>query len=84
MRWIPVTERLPEEYDSIFKKYKNTDKWYAGMFEKTSDTVLVTAKYFLNTIIVKTAKLIDGKWNIGSSYEVLAWMSLPEPYKEEQ
>lgn len=27
LRWIPVTERLPEEYDSIFAKFKGTEKW---------------------------------------------------------
>lgn len=83
MKWIPVTERLPKEHDSFFKKYKNTDNWYTGMFEEISDTVLVTTKYF-NTIIVKTAKLIDGKGDAGSNYEVLAWMPLPEPFKEDQ
>lgn len=27
MNWIPVTERMPEEQESIFAKYKGTDKW---------------------------------------------------------
>ena len=84
MKWISVKEKLPEEHDSIFKKYKNTDKWYVGMFEKTSEPVLITAKYFTNTIIVKTANLIDGKWNVDRNFEVLAWMPFPEPYKEDQ
>lgn len=26
-RWIPVTERLPEEHDSIFAKLKVTEEW---------------------------------------------------------
>lgn len=26
-KWIPVTERLPEEHDSIFAKFKGTEKW---------------------------------------------------------
>lgn len=25
--WIPVSERLPEEHDSIFAKLYGTDKW---------------------------------------------------------
>lgn len=25
--WIPVSERLPEEHDSIFAKFKGTDNW---------------------------------------------------------
>ena len=32
--WIPVSERLPEEHDSIFAKFKGTDNWKRGMFEK--------------------------------------------------
>lgn len=32
--WIPVKERLPEEHDSIFAKFKGTDNWKRGMFEK--------------------------------------------------
>lgn len=27
LKWIPVTERLPEEHDSIFAKLKGTEKW---------------------------------------------------------
>lgn len=41
-RWIPVNERMPIEYDSIFAALKGTDKWKNGMFEKTSKNVLVT------------------------------------------
>ena len=26
-RWIPVSERLPEEKETIFAKLKGTDKW---------------------------------------------------------
>lgn len=32
--WIPVSERLPEEHDSIFAKFKGTNNWKRGMFEK--------------------------------------------------
>lgn len=40
--WIPCSERMPEERDSIFKKFKGTDKWRNAMFEKMSDNVNVT------------------------------------------
>lgn len=34
--WIPVNERMPEEHNSIFAKFKGTDNWKKGMFKKTS------------------------------------------------
>ncbi len=40
--WIPVEERLPEEYESVFARYKGTDKWVNAMWEKSSDEVNVT------------------------------------------
>lgn len=36
--WTPVSERLPEEHDSIFAKLKGTDNWKRGMFEKHLNT----------------------------------------------
>lgn len=38
-KWIPVSERLPEEKETIFAKLKGTDKWRSAMFEKMSDDV---------------------------------------------
>lgn len=44
-RWIPVTEKMPEEHNSIFAKWKGTEHWSNAMFEKRSDEVLVTVEY---------------------------------------
>lgn len=38
--WIPVNERMPEEHNSIFAKFKGTDNWKKGMFKKTSKYVI--------------------------------------------
>lgn len=43
--WIPVSERLPEEHDSIFMRFYGTEKWKEGMFKKVSDEVNVTIEY---------------------------------------
>ena len=83
--WIPVSERLPEERDSIFSKFKGTEHWKKGMFEKTSDYVLVTVKYDDGTILVRQAHTIDGRWKTDIKFlnaKVIAWMPFPEPYKE--
>lgn len=49
--WIPVSERLPEEYDSIFAKFKGTDNWKRGMFEKTSKYVIATVVFDDGTVV---------------------------------
>lgn len=90
LKWIPVTERLPEEHDSIFAKLKGTEKMKEGMFTKTSDNVLVTIKYEDDGLgICQVAKTIDGKWKNDflkafRSAKVIAWMPFPEPYKGEE
>lgn len=88
-RWIPVSERLPEEHDSIFAKWKGTVKWNPAMFEKTSDEVLVTISDVGGKGTTRTAHTLDGKWSCdllkwNASYKVIAWMPLPEPYRGEE
>lgn len=83
--WIPCNERMPEEHDSIFKKWKGTDKWNNAMFEKDSDDVNVTVEFEDGTRKTRTAHTLDGKWDIEKWYpkkKVIAWQPLPEPYKE--
>lgn len=87
-RWILVSERLPEEHDSIFAKWKGTVKWNPAMFEKTSDEVLVTISDVGGKKTTRTAHTLDGKWSCdllkaNASYKVIAWMPLPEPYRGE-
>ncbi len=86
-RWIPVEERPPEERDSIFAKWKGTAKWNPAMFEKTSDKVLVTISDVGGGKTTRTAHTLDGKWSCdllkaNPGYKVIAWLPLPEPYRE--
>lgn len=87
--WIPVEERMPEEHDSVFAKYKGTIKWLPGMFEKCSDEVEVTFKLTNDAAeeerIVRTSHTNDGKWSIEKELgffneKVVAWRTLREPY----
>ena len=84
--WIPVSERLPEEYDSIFAKFKGTDNWKRGMFEKTSKYVIATVVFDDGAVLVEQAHTTDGIWRTDNEVlggTVVAWMDYPEPYKED-
>lgn len=86
-RWIPVSERLPEEYDSIFAKFKGTDNWKRGMFEKTSKYVIATVVFDDGTVLVEQAHTTDGIWRTDKKVlggTVVAWMDYPKPYKEDR
>lgn len=88
-KWIPVSERLPEEHDSIFAKLYGTDKWSDALWRTQSKEVLVTLEYEDGIRTVKSSHTTDGKWSIEkkttlSKFKVVAWMELPEPYKENQ
>lgn len=83
--WIPVKERLPEEHDSIFAKFKGTDNWKRGMFEKTSKYVIATVMFDDGIMLVEQAYTTDGIWRTDKKFlggTVVAWMDYPEPYKE--
>ena len=85
--WIPVSERLPEEYDSIFAKFKGTDNWKRGMFEKTSKYVIATVVFDDGTVLVEQAHTTDGIWRTDKKVlggTVVAWMDYPKPYREDR
>ena len=80
--WVPVTERLPEERESIFAKMIGTPKEQPGMFAKGSGTVLVTVVYEDGSKGVTAMSTTDGKWRLGKLHrakEVTHWMPFPEP-----
>ena len=69
-RWIPVSERLPEErglYIVTEKVYCVDDREHTGRFNLMTEQV----------------EFDNGKWRKAHFYEVIAWMPLPEPYKAE-
>lgn len=78
-RWIPCSERLPDEKDAgILKKLG---------IEKRSEDVLATVEVKGERMTV-TACTYDGKWEWDMKYafpgyKVIAWMPLPEPYRKE-
>ena len=69
-RWIPVTERLPEEYESALC-------WYE-YYHWSQDKIL--PEYEIGYIVNGRWA---GEVSTGKDCKVLAWMPLPEPPKEE-
>lgn len=84
-RWIPCSERMPEEHDSIFAKLKGTEKWRRAMFEKVSDNVNATVEFEGGERRTMTLRTTDGIWNSDNrlvKFRVIAWQPLPEPCKK--
>lgn len=86
--WVPVKERMPEEKDSMFAKFKGTEKWKRGMFEKRSANVIVTVESGEGTRFCMEARTIDGRWSAEDpllrEWKIIAWRKFPEPYKEKR
>ena len=84
--WVSVKDRLPDEHESLFARYKGTDKWRNAMFTTISDRVIVCAEYENGKRIVKTANTVDGVWKVKDILcpcKVTHWMPIPEPPKGE-
>ena len=82
-----VEDGLPEERNSMFAKWKGTDKWSESMFEKISSDVNVTVEYEDGTRQTITAHTLDGKWALPNrvvKQKVIAWRPLPESYNPEK
>ncbi|MFG6369466.1 MAG: hypothetical protein K1W16_13835 [Lachnospiraceae bacterium] len=81
--WIPCSDKMPKERDSIFAKFKGTDKWNNSMFEKISDDVNVTVEFEDGKRKTMTLHTCDGKWKTDLrivKFNVLAWQPLPDTY----
>lgn len=71
MRWIPVTERLPETEDMILMSFDAFTPTCVGQYEKNGEG---GAFYFMDS---EKPCILEG-------YNVKAWMPLPDPYRGDE
>ena len=79
--WVKCSDKMPEEHDTIFAKFKGTNKWKSAMFEKMSEDVRVVVVFEDGTRMVHHSYTVDGKWDIEKKLPkrtVTHWMPNPE------
>lgn len=59
--WIKCSDEMPEEQETIFAKFKGTDKWGPAMFARSSEDVRVVIVFADGTRRVSHSHTIDGK-----------------------
>lgn len=78
--WIKCSDEMPEEQETIFAKFKGTDKWSPAMFAQSSEDVRVVIVFADGTRRVSHSHTIDGKWECEKSpvkRTVTHWMPNP-------
>ena len=82
--WVKCSEALPPEKDSMFKRFKGTERWTKSMWARQSEIVDVTVLYPDGQRRTGTGKTRDGKWSTDmgpvEKGRVIAWRPRPEPY----
>lgn len=88
-KWIPVSERLPDDLKPVNITWinHNPEPYYKEIKDKpfTATGVYLNGQWYwwstlCTDILVEYSHNFDDV--IDGSIEVLAWMPLPEPYKE--
>lgn len=90
-RWIPCSERLPEEFEEVNVTWINTDPepYYDFLKGKpfTGTAVYYKGRWFWYSAVC-TDYLREYGYSpndlMDDSIKVVAWQPLPEPYKGEQ
>ena len=78
-RWIPVTERLPDEYEVVFIKYKGcndeikTCAGYYAHYAPSEDEI-----GYGENMYIPYFDDDDDHYSMLSYYEIISWQPLPE------
>ena len=80
-RWIPVSERLPEDVGSYLIYYH---EWSNGDFLPKYDDYRIRVMRFMNNGKWCMPVCTDKRCEADTNREVTHWMPLPEPPKEVQ
>ena len=84
-RWIPVSERLPEEYGEYMITWTTSHSMVGGKYG-----LLGIAEYELSGEYDHENNRFKGDWLLEDyvknypNVEVIAWMPLPEPYEPQE
>ena len=90
-KWIPVTERLPNDFEEVIITWVNRDPeyYYADIKDKpfTGVAVYFSGKWFWYSAVCQDYLKEYGSCyenEMGMGIDVIAWMPLPEPYKDKE
>jgi len=90
-RWIPCSERLPEDIRPVIVTWKNTDpkSYYQYIVGKhfTGTACYKNGKWYWYSSTTEDMLAEYGRYDseeFDEAIECIAWMPLPEPYKESE
>lgn len=90
-RWIPCSERLPEDIRPVIVTWKNTDpkSYYQYIVGKhfTGTACYKNGKWYWYSSTTEDMLAEYGRYDseeFDEAIECIAWMPLPEPYREER
>lgn len=81
-RWIPVTERLPEEDVAVLVSYRYKEG--EGDTSQLNINITSYGQMYFGGNKVEIHHWREPFKYFHNNYEVIAWMPLPEPYREER
>lgn len=89
--WIPVSERLPEDYVPVNITWvnHNPDPYYASIKDVpfTATGICYEGKWYWYSVVYEDYLKEYGYYEpdvVDDEIEITAWMPLPEPYRESE